>query len=174
MLVRFGQIFTCEHCGIEMTDSTLMNQHEFTCSSKLKEEMKWEYTSSASISKEKKAEALYWVFVDNVKWAKRNKEKDYLEKIKNELSENPNKLELYEIYKKISSDLYKVLDNYLEENISKRNKWPLGDDSTSDFIAHICGEGKESYYEYLQNPHKMFKRAIKDGYLSESFDYIWN
>lgn len=163
MKVRFGQIFTCEHCGIEMIDSTLMNQHEKECNSISKEK---------KISEEKIAEAKYWVFVDEVQWNEKYGEKGYLEKVRKELNSDKNKDELYKIYKNLKSDLYKVLDNYLDEK-DKQSKWPLGDDSTDDFLSHICGESKNSYYEYFNNPEKMLKRAIKEGYLSKSFDYIW-
>lgn len=116
----------------------------------------------------------YWNLVNEIDWKNKHNQDDnhYYDTARVKYIQGLENKEKYEeVFYHLKSKLMTVFDNYVENK--KDYEYPLGDDSTNDFISHICGEGKEEYYFYLNNPKKMYKRADKEGYLSESFSYIW-
>lgn len=118
--------------------------------------------------------SIYWAFVDTIKWEENYKEdNNYFEYVRENIIPNTKQIDIIKFhYNNLYKNLMYVLDKYVQEE--KDYVYPLRNDSTNDFIAHICSLGKEKYFYYFNNPAEMYKKAKEECYCSESFDYIWN
>ena len=113
----------------------------------------------------------YWDLVNKLNWSINHSKSNYLDIARKTVKDNKNNKKLENFFRKLKNNLSQVFDEYVENE--KDLDYPLGDDSTADFLSHICGESKEAYDLYFNNPDKMYNRAKKEGYLSESFSWVW-